>query len=621
MADPVENIIAKSLLKQIRADSTGLHRVVIDLDTRKTTLADARAQVFASIRHLLESPERTEQHIFSKEEDGQPYIRARLQAKAIQDLVELDQKRPDGPLISFVRRDADDGRYFNPDNMIRTVISVPMLDKIDADEDKVQSVLVELNINYSGGRPQAKDRVAKLIEDAIKDCKGSAEQELISEWKTNTSEQYVYAKLKGKTIRRLAELDQQARPEADQDQDKDWRAIYHIWPDFIVRAQIWRSVATVKADACRRSFDTTGRGIVWAIFDSGIDGKHPHFLKYSNLDLPAGLAHMDFTGKELVSRTKDELADDYGHGTHVAGIIAGELIPGNDNKDKRGDGPAAPGTNPAGQAGSYKAFSLSRERDQTGKISYKAEPINTVVRGVAPECKLLSYKVLDKNGEGEVSTVIAAIQKVQELNGYGRNIIIHGVNMSLGYDFDPEWFACGQSPVCVEVDRLVRSGVAVVVAAGNTGKGFALTINDPGNAELAVTVGATHRDMPHRYGVSYFSSKGPTGDGRAKPDLLAPGERIISCAAGPDLETYKAKAKVSSDSKDNIAYYLERSGTSMAAPHVSGVVAGILSARGEFVGLPEDLKDLLVKNATDLGRERSFQGGGLVDMMRTIQAI
>jgi subtilisin family serine protease len=200
--------------------------------------------------------------------------------------------------------------------------------------------------------------------------------------------------------------------------------------------------------------------------------------------------------------------------------------------------------------------------------------------------------------------------------------MVHGVNMSLGYDFDPEWFACGQSPVCVEVDGLVRSGVAVVIAAGNTGKGFALTINDPGNAELAVTVGATHRDMPHRYGVSYFSSKGPTGDGRRKPDLLAPGERIISCGAGPDLQTYLKKVGAPPQGAgSNVAYYLERSGTSMAAPHVSGIIAGILSTRSEFVGLPEEVKDLLVKNATDLGRDRNFQGSGLVDMMRTIQAV
>ena len=164
---------------------------------------------------------------------------------------------------------------------------------------------------------------------------------------------------------------------------------------------------------------------------------------------------------------------------------------------------------------------------------------------MAPQCRLLSLKVLDGAGQGTASNLIAAIAAIQQMNGYGRRLQVHGVNMSVGYDFEPEWFACGQSPLCVEVDRLVRSGVVVVVAAGNTGYGFAqsafrgtvaagmgLTINDPGNAELAITVGATHRDMPHVYGVSYFSSKGPTGDGRLKPDVVAPGEKILSCAAG-----------------------------------------------------------------------------------------
>jgi hypothetical protein len=96
------------------------------------------------------------------------------------------------------------------------------------------------------------------------------------------------------------------------------------------------------------------------------------------------------------------------------------------------------------------------------------------------------------------------------VNNQGRLLRIHGVNISAGYTFKPEWFACGQSPLCAEVDRLVRSGVVVVVSAGNTGYVFAadafapgavaagrgLTINDPGNAELAITVGSTHRDSP-----------------------------------------------------------------------------------------------------------------------------
>jgi subtilisin family serine protease len=208
---------------------------------------------------------------------------------------------------------------------------------------------------------------------------------------------------------------------------------------------------------------------------------------------------------------------------------------------------------------------------------------------------------------------------------------VHGVNLSLGYEFDPKWFACGQSPLCVEVDRLVRSGVVVVVAAGNTGYGrlatisgqagvgLTLTINDPGNAELAITVGATHRESPHTYGVSYFSSKGPTGDGRLKPDVVAPGERITSCAAGANRD--KVATVLGGPPSPAFAPYIEDSGTSMAAPHVSGTIAAFLSIRREFIGKPEEIKRIFLETATTLGRERYFEGHGLVDLMRAIQSV
>jgi subtilisin family serine protease len=144
-----------------------------------------------------------------------------------------------------------------------------------------------------------------------------------------------------------------------------------------------------------------------------------------------------------------------------------------------------------------------------------------------------------------------------------------------------------------------------------------LTINDPGNAELAITVGSTHRDMPHIYGVSFFSSKGPTGDGRAKPDLVAPGEKILSCAAGRKL----ADANLSQINMENTAVYVEDSGTSMAAPHVSGVIAAFLSVRREFIGQPERVKEIFLSSATDLQRTPYFQGRGLVDLMRSIQSV
>ena len=387
----------------------------------------------------------------------------------------------------------------------------------------------------------------------------------------------------------------------------------------------------MKADAARNSFSAFGDNIVWAVMDSGIDVSHPHFKKHKNLALEAPLNHRDFT----VLREEDEqpLVDVFGHGTHVAGIIAGEMT--------KADG---------------QITATANHRDEKGEVTSNTFELDSI-SGMAPKCKLLSLKVLGDNGEGQASNLIAAIEQIQEINGNGRRIRIHGVNMSVGYDFEPEWFACGQSPLCVEVDRLVKSGVVVVVAAGNTGYGWAqsafrgtisagmdLTINDPGNAELAITVGSTHREMPHIYGVSYFSSKGPTGDGRPKPDLVAPGEKIISCASSGRTEESQKKTEAEAGSTETPAAtakdsstatvsaptgavpkvhgkYKEDSGTSMAAPHVSGVIAAFLSVRREFIGQPENVKKIFLSTATDLNRVPYFQGRGLVDLMRAIQSV
>jgi serine protease AprX len=377
-------------------------------------------------------------------------------------------------------------------------------------------------------------------------------------------------------------------------------AIYRIWPDFRTRALINRSAATVKADAARTAFTAIGTGIVWAVVDSGIAGDHPHFAAYQTLSVSAPVSHRDLTGG------KSPLTDEFGHGTHVAGILAGGLT----------------------ETAERPLTAVRAERDHDNNVTYRPEPV-TAMNGMAPACRLVSYKVLGDKGDGDVSAIIAALQDIQQVNSYGRDIKIHGVNLSVGYPFDPKWFACGQSPVCVEVTRLVQSGVVVVVAAGNTGYGYEqdffkgavtagmdLTINDPGNAEQALTVGSTHRDMPHQYGVSYFSSKGPTGDGRAKPDLVAPGERILSCAAGSTLADVLAKPGVGAG-----VDYVEDSGTSMSAAHVSGVIAAFLSIRREFIGCPTQVKDVFTGTATDLGRITHFQGHGLIDLMRAIQSV
>jgi subtilisin family serine protease len=501
---------------------------------------------------------------------------------------------------------------FTPESLDKTVIAIPLLNILKDEEARLQRsprlkpevhpVIIDLNLEFPGGREGAREWV---IETTAKLAKGRNARQGINLPKSAYSEQYLFARLEARVIRELVKRDRDEKEAFADASGVGPRAIYHIWPDFKLKPFLNRSLSTVKADAAHVSFSAFGDDVVWAVLDSGIEGDHPHFKLHNNLKLKSPLKHEDFT---VFDEEGDALVDAFGHGTHVAGIIAGEI------------------------AATETVNAYARHRDENGDITYQRQTLERI-SGMAPKCKLVSFKVLDDDGAGETSNLIAAIGKIQKINGHGRRLLIHGVNLSLGYQFEPEWFACGQSPLCVEVDRLVRSGVVVVVAAGNSGYGHVktefyghqpagldMTIDDPGNAELAITVGATHRDSPHVYGVSYFSSKGPTGDGRAKPDLLAPGEKILSCAAGNARKDIKKEIK--KQLKQNIECdYLEESGTSMATPHVSGVIAAFLSVRKEFIGKPEQVKEIFLSTATDLKREKYFQGHGLVDLMRAIQSV
>lgn len=518
---------------------------------------------------------------------------------------------------------AEEEAGFTPRTLDRSIIAIPLLRQLVEESTRIAretaeggeprpkkyDVVIDLHLEYPGGREEARDRVRELVK--LLPPRGDGTRPVLRD-----TSQYMFASLRGDEIRKLVELDRDTSPPpapgAKRARGKrasaPARAIFRIWPDFEVKALLVKSVRTVKADAAHSSFAALGDDIIWAVVDSGVDGAHPHFKAHRNLELGHGLQHYDFTVDDpaAASATKSALRDEAGHGTHVAGIIAGEL---------------------QGRPNQGVVHAVSRRWSEDGSTETVPEKYDSIT-GIAPRCHIVSMKVLDAGGNGKTSSVIQALDRIQEINGYGRRILIHGVNLSVGYDFDPEWFACGQSPLCVEVDRLVRSGVVVVAAAGNTGygvqtteargnvsQGIPLSINDPGNADLAITVGSTHRDMPYTYGVSYFSSKGPTGDGRIKPDLLAPGEKILSCAAG------RAKADAAAEVSRAKFDYLEQSGTSMAAPHVSGVVAAFLSVRREFIGQPEKVKQIFVRSASDLGRDRYFQGSGLVDLMRAIQAV
>lgn len=481
-------------------------------------------------------------------------------------------------------------RKAEPDLVMDSVVSEPLRAVMQAQPRTAVGVLIQLRTTQ--GTRASRQRLAELVEAVTK-----RRDEVV----VDRSSPYATVSLTPAQIRALVTRDagENARDATPGTSRAPRGCIHRMWPNFEIGGLMLRSGPATKCVAAHRTFDARGQGIVWAVLDSGVDAGHAHFEHYRNLEgLPEGLKPESF----VTSNPDDALVDGNGHGTHVAGIIAGGLAPG------------------------VLATGVGWFRDAAGNDERRRLDVSGIT-GMAPACKLLSCKVLRDDRTGDVTALLDALLYIQELNEYGRNIRVHGVNISVGHTFDPSWFAAGLTPVCQEVDRLVSSGVVVVVAAGNTGYGYAkdpngqamrlgfdTTINDPGNAELAITVGSTS-SSPHRTGVSYFSSKGPTGDGRMKPDLVAPGERIISAAAGELL----TRAQRNDDTAT--ATYIESSGTSMAAPHVSGAAAGFLSAKREFIGRPDRVKQVLMSSATDLGRTRAFQGAGMLDAMRALQAL
>jgi subtilisin family serine protease len=387
------------------------------------------------------------------------------------------------------------------------------------------------------------------------------------------------------------------------------RSIFRIWPDFKAVPHIDASVATVKVDAATRSYGTSGDGIVWAVIDSGIDATHRHFEVAGNLtDESVATLHRDFTPLLNLRATANDVTDDptpalidaSGHGTHVAGIIAGAMPP------------------------DQKIVIASNQPTGEDLPYWTERPLDPghSLNGMAPKARLVSLKVLDDGDHTLSSVLLAALDYVKELNADGPQVI-HGVNISIGCDWYPDEYAAGHSPLCQAVDDLVSSGVVVVVSAGNNGDtgtgamgdiaGRLSTITDPGNAAKAITVGSTHRFAPHTYGITDSSSKGPTLDGRLKPDLVAPGERITSSATGalragiPPL-----------DAAPGLTAYVEATGTSMSAAHVSGASAAFLSVRKEFIGQPDVIKRLFLDSATSLGRHEFYQGAGMLDLMRAL---
>jgi serine protease AprX len=326
----------------------------------------------------------------------------------------------------------------------------------------------------------------------------------------------------------------------------------YVGPDRPIHATVYSNdpdyyEQAVLAPSSWNQYDGTGIGV--AIIDSGItnNGDFGSRIVYSQSFVPG----------------QSSTTDAYGHGTHVAGIVGGD------------------GANSTGSS------------------------FTKTFVGIANNAKIVNLRVLDQNGSGSDSAVIAAIQKAIALkNTYNIRVI----NLSLGRGVFESY---KNDPLCQAVESAWKAGIVVVVAAGNDGRNNSAstggygTINAPGNDPYAITVGAMKPEgTPDRADdlIASYSSKGPTlFDHVVKPDILAPGNYVISTmpASNATLVTSKnviqmGSYKTNGGTAASSAYFV-LNGTSMATPVVSAAAALMLQKTPSLT--PDQLKARMMKTA------------------------
>jgi serine protease AprX len=329
-----------------------------------------------------------------------------------------------------------------------------------------------------------------------------------------------------------------------------------------------RTGATVGSTAVRQEFGLDGAGVGVAIIDSGsaatLDDLSDPVVGGTRVD-----HFVDFVNGRLTSY------DDYGHGTHVTGIVGGNGF------------------------------------DSSGRRS-----------GIAPAARLIALRVLDGSGQGRISDVIAALgYAVAQKDAW--NIRVVNLSVATGvyesYNLDPLTLAARAA---------VNAGIVVVAAAGNNGRSPQGSTRyggttAPGNAPWVLTVGASsHMGTVDRADdtMAAFSSRGPSAlDYAAKPDIVAPGVGIESLS-DPNSAFYLTRGTYLLSGTVPTSYlpYLSLSGTSMAAPVVSGTVALMLQANPRLT--PNEIKAILEFTAQRYaGYDRLTQGSGFLNAAAAVE--
>jgi len=329
--------------------------------------------------------------------------------------------------------------------------------------------------------------------------------------------------------------------------------VKEIYPNYEAEALLLDSVPLISANKVwnlkdSRGKTVTGRNINIGIIDTGVDYRHPAL---------GGSAQGQVYNSKVTSgydlyNDDDDPMDERGHGTHVAAIAAGNGV--------------LKGVAPGAKITAYKMFGSPTASSPTG-----ADIINAL--------EAVSATRSDEDPNNDISVVNLSV----------------GINCFGFYDAN-----CGPDDrVSEAVDNVTAEGAVVVVAAGNGGPNPA-TIRSPGTARSAITVGSVNKSK----GISSFSSRGPIANGNeilVKPDVVAPGEDICSAR-------FSGLSGVGSCVN---ADYYSNNGTSMAAPHVAGLVALIKQQNPNLT--PLQIKDLIKSKAVSLGLDQNTQGSGIID--------
>ena len=305
----------------------------------------------------------------------------------------------------------------------------------------------------------------------------------------------------------------------------------------------------------------TGAGVDVALVDSGVAPVH-------GLTLPGKVINgPDISADQGLDNLR--YLDEYGHGTHMAGIIAAkdeEVVPGTENSD------------------------------------------NTHFMGIAPDARIVSVKVGNAVGAADVSQVIAGIAWViQHRNDNGMNIRV--LNLSFGTDGTQSYLL---DPLAYAAEMAWRKGIFVVVSAGNSGYGTP-KLNDPAYDPFVMAVGANDPQTTYTVtddAVPGWSSK---GDSRKNPDIVAPGRSIVSLRdPGSYIDLHYPSAIVNDR-------FFKGSGTSQSAAVVSGAAALLIQQRPTIT--PDQLKALMVQTASPLpGTDAVSQGAGEINLRNALHA-